>query len=106
KLLVTWIVINMRALAVGQKVHGAHLARRSPVIRVFCYSHNLKRARMLQVIAKVLSNGAAIFEILLLKETIHHGDGSRCRRVLFIDGAAFQDFGADGIEIRWAYTHP
>src|SRR5262249_5664439 len=47
-----------------------------------------------------------IFEILLLKESIDQGNAAGRRRVLFIDGAALHDLGADSVKVSWAHTHP
>src|SRR5579864_4523139 len=105
KLLVTRIRI-MCALALSQEIHGSHLAGCSPVIRVLSHSHNLKCARMFQVITEMLSNGLAILEIFFLKEVIHQRYGARRGRVLLIDGPAFNDLGATGVEIAWADAQP
>src|SRR5579862_5165881 len=61
---------------------------------------------MLQSVAEMFSDGLAILEILFLKETIHQSDCSRGRCVLLIDGPAFHDLGANGVEISRAYTQP
>src|SRR5882724_1051757 len=96
----------MRALSLSQEVHRAHLAGGSPVVGIFGHSNNLVSAWMLQVIAEMFSNGLAVFEELLLKEAIHHGDGACPRRVLLIVGAAFHDLCADGVEISRAHAQP
>src|ERR1043166_10326874 len=99
-----WMRTNCAGVVV--QVHGAHFARRSPIIRVLGHSHDLKRARMFQVIAEMFSNGPAIFEILFLEETIYQGHGTRRRRVLLINGSAFHNLGADGIEVTGTYPQP
>ena len=89
----------MGALALSQEIHGPHLARCSPVIRVLGHSHNFECAWMFQVIAEVFSNGVSILEIFLFEEVIHQGHGACCWRVLLIDGPAFHDLGADRVKI-------
>src|SRR5579871_784356 len=105
KLLVTRIRI-MGTLALSQEIHGAHLAGCSPVIRVLSYAHNLKCARMFQVVTEMLSNGAAILEIFFLKEAIHQRHSARGWRILLIDSAAFNNLGADCVEIAGAHAQP
>src|SRR4029077_1240817 len=83
----------------GQEVHGTHLARGAPVIRVFGHSNNLKCTRMFKVVTEVFANGVTILEILLLKEAIYQGDRARPRRVLFVAGPAFDNFGTDGVKV-------
>src|SRR6185312_3732593 len=105
KLLVAWIGV-MGALTLGQKIHGAHFARGSPVICVLGHSHDLERAGVFQVITEMLANGLAIFEIFFLKEAIYQGDGACCRSILLIDRAAFHNLGSDGVKVAGAYPQP
>ena len=70
------------------------------------HSHNLEVPGMLEIIAEVLSDRMAVFEIFLLKETVDDSDVARGWRVLFIHGAAFDDLRPDGFEIIRACPQP
>src|ERR1700761_7080428 len=75
-------------------------------MRVLCNADDLEPAGMFDVIAEVLPQRAPVFEILLRKELVHHGDVSRRGCVLLVVRAALQNLGADGVEISGTYAHP
>src|SRR4051794_26204738 len=54
----------------------------------------------------MFSDGVAILKIFLFEEAIYQRNGARCRRVLLIDGPAFNDLCSNRIEISGAHAQP
>ena len=105
KFLIARIVAYERS-APAQKIHRAHLLRRSPIVRVFCHTDDFKVSGMLHIVAEVLADRVAVLEVLFLEEPIHHRDIARGWRVLLVLGAAFYDLRPDGVEVMRAGAQP
>ena len=58
----------MNGLPLCEEIHRAHLLRRPPIMRVFCHTDDFKIPRMLHIVAEVLADGVAVFEIFFSKK--------------------------------------
>ena len=70
KLLISRIVA-VDTLSLREKVHRAHLLRRSPIMGVFGHTYDFKVSGMLHIVAEMLADRVAILEVFLLEEAIH-----------------------------------
>ena len=70
------------------------------VLRIFGDPDDFEVSRVLLVqISEVFSDRVFVFEELLGKRLVDHGDVSRSGRVLFGNRAALHDLGADALKV-------